>query len=136
MDPVLEELRDILSAYASHDVAIPFLGLATGRAPVWHVSVTARMRGECMRQDTPEHWREDAIGRVHEMLADLENYLWVRTDSPDIRFRGTILQPARITIDGKLAALPVESMLTCEVSFELDRLTGRLSELVPNDASA
>ena len=135
MDPVLEELFGILSTYAVHDVRIPYYGPVTGYLPVTHVVVSAKMRGEFMRQDTPEHWREDALVRVHEMLADLENHLWVRTESPDIRFRGDIVQPARVTVDGKLAALPIEAMLSCEVSVDLDRLTGRLSELVPSDAS-
>lgn len=135
MNDVLQELHDILSAYSAHDVAIPFDGPATGRLPVTHVSVRATMRGEFMRQDTPEHWREDALVRAHEMLADLEKHLWVRTESPDIRFKGTVVQPATVTIDGKLAALPIEAMLSCEVSVDLDRLTGRLSELVPSDAS-
>ena len=93
MDPVLEELFGILSTYAVHDVRIPYYGPVTGYLPVTHVVVSAKMRGEFMRQDTPEHWREDALVRVHEMLADLENHLWVRTESPDSASEATSCSP-------------------------------------------
>jgi hypothetical protein len=125
-DPGLHELREVLSKYSHHEVSAPFYGLVT-HLPATHVNVMAEMRGDTgQRVDTADNYRMDTLSRVHEMIADLEDHLWVRTDAVSIEFRGALVEHALSTLDMKLIRSPLEGKIGCRVRLELDRMAGRL----------